>query len=151
MKTRKNDLSITILMLLVSLSGCLEKRSEGIKEHTIQTESLWVYVGTDEQERLDMVIINDTSGRTITVIFSDSGISYYEITDGLTHSVSTSFSPLGFLNGQPVMPSSDAFPPLHNPDIKIAENSFFRFERFRQAEFRYVIDFSQEPFFFVIE
>jgi len=152
MKAWKSVLLIAAgLFLIIGFSGCSEKENEGgTREHIIETENLWVYIETDENEQLSTVIIQDTFGRSVRVFFSDSGIRYFGIRDGISYDVSTIFSAQYFLNEQPVMPSDDPFPPLFNPDIKRSENAFFRYERFRQTGFRYVIDFSREPFFFIV-
>ena len=140
-----------IFIFIIGFICCSKEISENTKKYTLKNENLWVYVEIDENKRLNDVMIYDTSGRSILVQFSDLGINHYRLDDETGYCMETVFSDEYFLNGQPAQPDPDGIRPFYTPDMKIAENAFFRYENKGQAEFRYVVDYSTPPYFFMYD
>jgi hypothetical protein len=139
---------VLVFIFIISLICCSKEINENTKKYTIKDGNLWVYVEIDENKRLNAVTINDTFGRSIDVNFSDLGIKHYQLNDETGYRMETVFSEEYSLYGQLVMPGPDGIRPI-TPDMKIAENAFFRYENKGQAEFRYIVDYLTPPYFFI--
>ena len=144
---------IVLLILIISLGACHASNIANIEENTyiISNDKVWVNVETDIEGKLNFVVVFDKHGRTILVNFDDNGIRDYQISDFLSgYYVDTDFSEQYFLNDRPVIPSVEETPPPYNQDIVIYPNAFLRTERIGQIEFKSIIDYSKEPYFFII-
>ena len=140
---------IFIFLVIICLNTCY---NENNKIYTISNDEVWIYVRTDKDGKLDAVNIYDTYGREISVIFTELGINNYRIYDEISsYHVETNFSELYFLNGEPIIASSDMFPPVYDPNIIINENAFIRSEKIGQNNFTYIIDYFKKPYFFIVE